>query len=137
MPGGTFEDDEFFVFWSFFNELIHLRAIYSKRFFDKDVFAGAHRGDSRIEMHKGRCGDNNGVDIVVPQDVAIIRRAVGDIIFFLFFGEDLFIDICEPEDVCPVRVKGSVEVEAGNHTCADYTDIWFAFHFAFLMAMKR
>ncbi len=55
-------------------------------------------------MHKGRCGDNNGVDIVVPQYVAIIGGAIGDIIFFLFFGEDLFVEVGQPEDVCPVRV---------------------------------
>ena len=88
-------------------------------------------------MNKGRGGDNNGVDIVVTQDVAIIRRAIGDIIFFLFFGEDLFIDVCEPEDVRPVHVEDSVEMHAGNHTRAYYTDIRFVFHFAFLMAMKR
>ena len=43
VPSGTFEDYEVFVFCGFFYEPIYLRAIYSERFFDKDVFAGAHR----------------------------------------------------------------------------------------------
>ena len=43
MPGGTFEDDEVFMFCSFFYEAIHLRAIYHKGLFDKDVFARPHR----------------------------------------------------------------------------------------------
>ena len=93
VSGGTFENDEVFVFCGFFYEPIHLRAIYHKWLFDKDVFARPHRGDGGVEMHKRRSGDNNGIDIVVSQDVTIIGCAVRDIILFEFFDEDFFIDV--------------------------------------------
>ena len=90
-----------------------------------------------IFMNKERSGDNNGVDIVVPQNVAIICCAVWDIIFFEFFGEDPFINVCEPKDVRSFCIEKSVEMDTGNHTRAYYTYIRFVFHFAFLMAVKR
>ena len=133
MPGGTHKDDKIFMFGGLADEAIHLGSIYDHRLFEQEMFACLYRGHSCLEMRKGRRGDNDGIDVIIPQYVAIICGAVGDVVFFQIAGEDLLIGINQPENVCPAGLKDAIDVGAAHHTRADDAYVWFIFHFIVLI----